>query len=629
MNTLLAYLRNGFRLRFLFWLLTLLPLLLLLGWEHRGNDRLFYAHFANPAPMMALAGVLLVLLLGGACLARRQRIAVLPSPGKRWTLFALASLYSLSGNAALLHSDALLLISAFSALGTMCLLWALIKQLSLLFWVPFMLLQMLQIAAFLRYGALINNELVFAEILEASREEIFSYATPINICAIFLLLLLAAGLGWLLARSMRQLHRLSLLNLGILSLLLAGGALTLSSDQRRHADNMWPLIEMRTLVNRLQAARTYNTEMLAYIKSLPSPAHKPSSLSTVAGDEGVVLVLHIGESVRADRLTLNGYRNHGRSTTPWLDSQNGHALINFSHCISCAPSTARAHAGILTDARRAFVSPSERADNPGAAPHANATNTEAFSRAQAGSVIDLFAANRFSVYAFTGRVMGQELQYDKVIRELTRPTQERYFAVTLPQDVLPHMGNVLRKHPGENLLFFIHNEGSHVPFCYYEEATAPFHPSRPDFSNPAAHAEEVSNAYDNTIHYTDEYIRRVVEHLQGRPFLYLYVSDHGEYLGHDGLWGRGGIGRRYHETTACHVGMFIITSPELEALHPHIAESVQRLRTHADMCIGHEHIYHTLLGIFGLSTPYYDARLDLSSESPEPYTGPQPATPLP
>ncbi len=618
---MLTSLLSRFPGRLFFWLFVLLPLLLVLGQEGRSNAQLVYAHFANPARMMLLAAVLLLALAGGCLVAWKQRRPALPGAARLWALFGLACLFSLLGNAALRHSEALLFISALSAMGTGCLLWALLGRLSLLFWIPFMLLEMMQMGAFLRYGALVNNELVFAEILEASREEILSYMTAANSLRAALLLLLSCGLGCLLARGMRGLPRLPLVNLGLLSLLLAAGALTLSSDERRHADNMWPLVELRTMLNNLRAAQSYNTELLSYIKSLPSPADAPSTISTISPGQGVVLLLHIGESVRADRLSLNGYLNKGRSTTPWLDTQKGKALINFSHCISAAPATGRAHAAILTDARR---DPGNAL--PSAAAHPASPGNEPDGRARTGSVIDLFAAHGFGVYAFTGRVIGQELQYDKIMRELSRPTRERYFSVTLPQDVIPHMGKVLQRQPQDNLFFFIYNEGSHVPFGHYAPAQAPFQPSRPDFSDPAAHAEEVSNAYDNTIHHTDEYIRRVAEQLRGRPFLYVYVSDHGEYLGHDGMWGRGGgIGKRYHETTACHVGMFILASPEFEALHPHFTRSLERLRAHADMCVGHEHIYHTLLGIFGISSPSYNARLDLSADAPEPYSGPRPA----
>ncbi len=610
--------------RTLFWLLTLLPLSLILGHESMGNDSLFHNHFANPQRLGMLAGALLSTLAGCAIVAKLRCIPLLPNSGRIWALFGLASLFSHLGNVSLYRADTLLLISAFSALGTMCILWTLLNRISLLFWIPFMLFEMVQTATYFQYGTTINNELVLAEVMEASRDEILSYMTPANICITILCLLVSCGLAHLLSRCMRGVGRMPLCILGIISLLIAGSAMSLSSPQKRNADNMWPMFELRMLPTNISTARTFNAEILDYVSSLPSPADKPSSISTLKENDGVVLILHVGESIRADRLGLNGYRNRGRSTTPWLDSLNGNRLINFSNCISSSYSTGYSLITILTDARRAIRASEGMVDGQQRKHSGLIDSAEPMSLAKAGSVMDLFSANLFTTYSFMGRIIGQDLRHDKVIRELSKTSRERYFAATLPQDVLPHMGKVLDALPRENLFFFINNEGNHVPFCYYDEDKAPFLPSRPIFSNPAAHAEGLNNAYDNSTHYTDEFIRKVAEKLQGRPFLYLYVSDHGEYLGHDGLWGRGGAGSRYQETTACRVGMFIITSPEFEALHPHFAAGVRNLRAHADMTVGHEHIYHTLLGLIGISSPYYDARLDLSGDSPEPYTGPQP-----
>lgn len=72
------------------------------------------------------------------------------------------------------------------------------------------------------------------------------------------------------------------------------------------------------------------------------------------------------------------------------------------------------------------------------------------------------------------------------------------------------------------------------------------------------------------------------------------------------------------------VGMFVICSPEFRQMHPHFAEAVQQLRAHSDMLVGHEHVFHTLLGLIGIRSPYYDSSLDLCSPDARPYEGPHP-----
>ncbi len=587
--------------------LTMLPLLGIALWGFFRNEHAFYNHFQEPGRVVVIASVLLLTLVAGMLWAWKHHREWLPDADKLWCIFGLAAAYSLIGNVALYNPGSHFLVSAFCSLGVLCLLWALLRQYALLFWVPFAFVEMVQLGAFRQYGMHINRPLVLAEMFEASREEVMAYLTPFNVSLMVLVLLLSIGLAWAQKRLLRRVPRLPLANMGMLSLLLAGGALTVSSPEDKSEHNLWPVYEACMIPANIRGANIINDETEQYIRLLPSPADKPSSLATLNGNEGLVVVLHIGESVRADRLSLNGYLNKGRSTTPWLCSQQqAGSLINYSDCISSAPHTCTALITLLTDARRAFSHP-----NPDYA-------------ASSGSVLDLFAANRFSVCSFFGTQERHVLKYDAVSSALTKASTRRIHAPGNPHSVIPAMGELLREQPGQNMVFFINNEGSHVPFNHYEEAQAAFLPATPCLSNPVAHAEAVNNAYDNTIHYTDEFIRCVVAQLQGRPFIYIYVSDHGEYLGHDGLWGRGGVSERYHSTSGSRVGMFAITSPEFERLHPHFAEAVANLRAHADMTVGHEHLYHTLLGLIGIESPYYNAALDLSAAAPEPYAGPQP-----
>ncbi len=537
--------------------------------------------------------------------ALRRGGAALPSR-TLWTLLGLGALYNAAGNLCAFASPLHFPISAFMAVGALCLLGALLRRWALVFWLPFMMLEQSQMLGHVLYNSRINS-LVLAEVFEASATEALAYLTPVNITILVLMLAFVLFLGYVQRRVLRPLPRLRLLALGLLFCLLSclfGAAVP---PHRQTGDNYWPFYELKALYDAYDEAVTRNVATVQLVEHLPSPADRPSALPTLKGGEGVVLVLHIGESVRADRVSINGYE---RDTTPWLRTQQtAGRLISFTDCISAACDTCQAQIAILTDARRGIGE-----KDPAYA-------------ARAGSVLELFAAQGFDVYSFFGRRSAQQLKYDRVVRLLTRCSRERFYASGAPWTVLPDLARVVQETRQRNLLLFVNNEGSHTPFDNYDPESAPFQPSETDFSNPSAHAQEVNNAYDNTIHYTDEFIRRVAEQLRGRPFAYLYVSDHGEYLGHEGLWGRAGLGGKYqsyHSTDGCRVGMFLITSPEFEQLHPHFREALERLRTHAGMRIGHEHVYHTLLGLIGLQTPYHNPALDLTTDAPEAYSGPAP-----
>lgn len=549
------------------------------------------------------AGVLLALPVT-ALLLRKAGQQPLLSAGQLWALAAVAAAVNLCGNYYTFVAPGQMPLGILLTMGCACLLRAVFGRLSWPIWTFFFFSQLMQALGMLEYGSRFNS-LVIAEALEASAEEWLTYMTPANIAVLSLFVLPSAFFATLLGLVLRRAGRPALVQNGLCfcALSLVVGACLPPHKQR--VDYYWPAMELRAMTLAWTEALSLNEATINQAESLSSPANQPSSIATLKGDEGVVLVFHVGESIRADRMSVNGYE---RDTTPWLRQQG--ALINFPDCISAACDTCEVELAVMTDGRRSVREAGAETMQP-----------------KTGSVLDLFAANGFDVYTFFGRRCAQQLKYDRVIRVLTHCSKERFNAPGSPWTSVPQMQGVLEKNPQRNLVLFINNEGSHTPFEHYDRENPPFTPVGVNFEHPSAHAEEVNNAYDSTVHYTDEFFRRVTEALHGRPWVYVYISDHGEYLGHDGMWGRAALGMGhipYHSTTGCRVGMFVLPSPEFAALHPHFAASLEKLREHRTMTVADEHIFHTLLGLFGIETPHYNPSLDLSGEAPQPYNGPKP-----
>lgn len=552
-------------------------------------------------------GVALLPALAGLVmwLCRRLGKAMLPSSACLWSVLLLALAVDCACNIFTYGTPWHLYLSVLMTMGFILLLWAVLRAGSIAFWVLFLMLEIMQICSYMQYGSRINS-LVVAETIEASWDDALAYMTPINLGMLALSFILSLLFCWGVKRALRKQHSLTLFNAACLfgTVSLAFGLLVPPSRQK--IDFYWPATEVPLLYNAAVEALTINEATINQVESLTSPAELPSSLKTLRGGEGVVLIVHVGESIRADRMSLNGYE---RDTTPWLRQQKN--VINFPNCISAACDTCQAQIAMLTDARRDI-----HEKRPEMLPHT-------------GSVLDLFAANGFDMYAFFGRRCAQKLKYDRVVLVLTDRSRQKFNAPGSPWTAVPQMQEVLQQvSPEQNLLFFVNNEGSHTPFEHYDRKNPPFAPAAVHFQNPAAQAQEVNNAYDSTIHYTDEFFRRVTETVADRPFVYIYMSDHGEYLGHDGMWGRAALGEQhvsYHATTGCRVGMFVLYNEAFERLHPHFARSLQQLRTNAALTVAHEHLFHTLLGLFQLQTPHYNEKLDLTSHAVQPYDGPQPA----
>lgn len=549
---------------------------------------------------------LLLLLIISLLVSKKRQKDYLPQAWVLWLLLVLAAASDCACNLYAFVAPWQLPTSIFLMMGCTCLLWVLLRWGSLLLWAPFLFLQVAQQVSFSHYGTRLNS-LVLAETMEASAEELLTYLTPFNMTMAILAFIGTVLFFYLMVRVLRCANsKWSLLNAGLLFSLLGVLCGIVLPPHKQKTEYFWPAREGYDLFMACSEALLHNQATIEQAENLPLPTQESSSISTLKGKEGVVLVLHIGESVRADRMSLNGYE---KDTTPWLRQQPN--LINFPNCISSACDTCQAQIAILTNARR------------------DIWNKQPEMQPTTGSVLELFNAHGFKVYSFFGQRSGQKLKYDRVVRVLTKCSEDRFNAPGSPWTSLPQIAGVVDANRSENLVLFINNEGSHTPFHHYDKKNAPFLPSATDFQNPAAHAQEVNNAYDNTVHYTDEFIRRVVQSLHGRPFVYVYISDHGEYLGHDGIWGRAALGEskyNYHSTTGCRVGMFVISSPEFEAKHPHFAAAMQQLRVNSVRTVAHEHIFHSLLGLFGISTPHYDSRLDICSDKMQPYNGPMPET---
>src|SRR5690606_14753139 len=88
----------------------------------------------------------------------------------------------------------------------------------------------------------------------------------------------------------------------------------------------------------------------------------------------------------------------------------------------------------------------------------------------------------------------------------------------------------------------LHQIGSHGPAYYlrYPESYRRFRPDCRSAEFSDCSKEEIVNAYDNTILYTDHILASVIDRLAGEQgrldTAMLYMSDHGESLGEFGLY---------------------------------------------------------------------------------------------
>ncbi|WP_137111631.1 phosphoethanolamine transferase [Rhodobacter sp. SY28-1] len=165
----------------------------------------------------------------------------------------------------------------------------------------------------------------------------------------------------------------------------------------------------------------------------------------------------------------------------------------------------------------------------------------------------------------------------------------------------------------KNTVIVLHQIGSHGP-SYWLRYPADRELFKPACKTPElteCSTEEIVNAYDNTIAYTDYFLAQVIDLLDASdrvvPALY-YVSDHGESLGEGGLYLHGTpyFMAPEHQT---HVPMVLWMSGRFR---DSLRIDPDCLKDKAADPVSHDNMFSTVLGMVDVTTEARDPALDLA-----------------
>jgi len=309
----------------------------------------------------------------------------------------------------------------------------------------------------------------------------------------------------------------------------------------------------------------------------------------VAQRKPALVVLVMGETARADRFSFNGYE---RDTNRYTRARD---VVNFPSVVSCGTSTAESVPCIFSGLGQAKFS------------HAAAMGSESIMGAMQRLGIDTFWRDNS-----TGCKSVCDEQHFEQRANWTHP--DLCDATGCFDELLLEDFDALVADREHDQLIVLHQRGSHGP-AYNTDVpqwAKEFFPEcdLPNLRNCDRAA--INNSYDNTILYTDFFVSRVIDELSRRSAEFdtavLYVSDHGESLGENGLYLHG-FPYSMAPREQIEVPMLFWASPGFYAERAEV--DPQCLRRSAQQDTSHDAIFHTLLPIFGLESPQYDPRLDL------------------
>ncbi len=189
----------------------------------------------------------------------------------------------------------------------------------------------------------------------------------------------------------------------------------------------------------------------------------------------------------------------------------------------------------------------------------------------------------------------------KTLKELYPEADSRYDEILLSglKDEVLGSGK-------DKILIVLHTSTSHGPTynTKYPKEFEVFTPVCETVEASKSNRDELINAYDNTILYTDYLVHRTIELLKDIPqrrSSVLFVSDHGESLGENNLY--------MH-------GVPLAVAPREQIEIPFIVwTSDNSLEINDKEKVGHYHVFHSVLGFLGIESPVYDNSLDIFMQS--------------
>ena len=305
-----------------------------------------------------------------------------------------------------------------------------------------------------------------------------------------------------------------------------------------------------------------------------------------------LLFLVLGETARSANFGINGY---ARPTTPHLATEN---IASYRNAWACGTSTAASVPCMFSPmGREAFEKRAFNQQNLLDALH------------QAGLAV-LWIDNQSGCKGACDRIPSIVTSSQKVSGLCQ--DGECYDEIML-RDLGPRLEALDAQRRSQGIVVVLHQMGSHGP-AYSKRSPPKFKRFGPECTDKALQQcsrEQIVNAYDNTIIYTDHFLTSVIQWLKTRQESHaaamIYVSDHGESLGENNLYLHG-LPYSIAPDVQKRVPWINWLSPEIQMRRGLTTEC---LKGKADTAISHDHYFHSVLGLLDVHTGIYRQELDI------------------
>ncbi|WP_431061202.1 phosphoethanolamine transferase [Pseudomonas abietaniphila] len=302
-----------------------------------------------------------------------------------------------------------------------------------------------------------------------------------------------------------------------------------------------------------------------------------------------LMIFVVGETARADHFSLNGY---ARDTNPELKKQD---ILNFTQVASCGTSTAVSVPCMFSKFPR-----SDYSDKKGK------TYEGLLDMLRRAGLKVVWLDNNSDCKGTCLRVPHSDIPK-------TQPSPFCDGQNCLDEALLVGLQDYIDSLK-DNAIIVLHSDGSHGPEYYdrYPKTMERFTPVCHTNQLGSCTSDELKNVYDNTILYTDHFLSQTIELLKRNQdkvdTSMIYVSDHGESLGENGVY--------------LHAAPYAI-APSAQTHVPMVMwfgnqtledASIDRSCLAAKQNqpdLSHDYMFHSVLGLLGVNTTEYQPALDI------------------
>jgi len=444
----------------------------------------------------------------------------------------------------------------------------------------------------LSYGIVIDTTMIH-NVLETDSRESTDLVTKSMLIHVLLfgiipsLFVYRAPIGYL--SPVRQLTRNALIIMLSFGL-IAGNFLLFSSDYTAFFRNHHHLRYLVSPVNYIYSIGKVS------VAALQNHDSSPIEIGTDAKqvkevrhtNKNSLIVMVVGETARAGSFALNGYN---RNTTPELQHED---IINFPNFYSCGTSTHVSLPCMFSMFGR------DKFDEGKAKRYEKLPDV-----LQRAGLDVLWLDNNSGCKGVCKNIPTRDTSHLKLDGLCT---DSGCFDEVMLVDLEKYIETRER-----DTVIILHQNGSHGPAYYqrHPETFSRFSPECKTNELGSCGANEIINAYDNTILYTDHFLGKVISLLKKESKQFdtamLYVSDHGESLGEHNIY--------------LHSLPYLI-APDEQKHVPFIAwfsNDFVRDNQFSQSCFkqrarqeySHDYLFHTLLGLTHVSTSIYEPELDI------------------